>query len=129
TVPAQPLAHSSAHSSAHPSAHSLLSRGDRPVSALLIGNPNGDLPAADEEVENLLDLFSMSPQPVRMEFLCRERATKVRVMAALASGTYGFIHFACHARPGALHLADGWLDAAEVQSVLRGRPFVFLNAC
>ena len=96
---------------------------------LLIGNPNGDLLAADAEVDDLLDLLETAPQGIRAEFACREHATKVRVMSALASGEYDLIHFACHARPGALRLADGWLEAAEIQAVLRGRPLVVLNAC
>lgn len=99
------------------------------LNCLLIGNPNGDLLAADAEVEDLLDLMETAPQAVRAEFLCREHATKVRVLSALASGEYELIHFACHARPGALQLADGWLESTEIQAVLRGRPLVVLNAC
>ncbi|MBK8047411.1 MAG: CHAT domain-containing protein [Anaerolineales bacterium] len=96
---------------------------------LLIGNPNGDLPAADTEVENLLDLLETASQDARVEFLCREHASKVRVLAALASGEYELIHFACHARPGAIRLADGWLESTEIQAVLRGQPLVVVNAC
>ncbi|MEZ4733763.1 MAG: AAA family ATPase [Caldilineaceae bacterium] len=59
----------------------------------------------------------------------REHASKVRVLTALASGDYDLIHFACHARPGALCLADGWLTTTEIQAALRGSPFIFLNAC
>lgn len=101
----------------------------RSLNCLLIGNPNNNLAAADAEVESLLDLFQSASQQTQVEFLCREHATKMRVMAALASGAYDIVHFACHARPGALSLADGWLDADEIKSVLRGRPFVFLNGC
>lgn len=96
---------------------------------LLIGNPNGDLAAADAEVENLLELLETAPQPVQIELLCREQASKVRVIAALAGGEFDLIHFACHARPGALRLADGWLEADEIRTVLRGRPMVVLNGC
>jgi len=115
------LSPSSATSPAAPPAESF--------KCLLIGNPNGDLLAADAEVDDLLDLLETAPQGIRAEFACREHATKVRVMSALASGEYDLIHFACHARPGALRLADGWLEAAEIQAVLRGRPLVVLNAC
>jgi predicted ATPase len=99
------------------------------LSCLLIGNPTGDLPAADAEIEALIDVLDAAPRRVRAELLCRDQASKVQVLEALAGGQYDVVHYAGHARPGALRLADGWLDTDEVRASLRGQPLIFLNAC
>ncbi|MEZ4709318.1 MAG: CHAT domain-containing protein [Caldilineaceae bacterium] len=104
---------------------------------LIVGNPTGDLGAADAEVEALIDLFDSVPHRVHADSLSRQQATSTRFLTALASGSYDIIHYAGHARPGALHLADGWLETSAIQSAIARpspganyrTPLIFLNAC
>lgn len=111
----------------------LAQRGERglPVHGsrqlLVISNPTGDLPEADKEAAWLFDnaeLGLMSPR-----LLCRQHASKHTILKELASGQYAIIHYSGHAKAGSLILADGELTAQEIQKALRGRPFIFLNAC
>lgn len=102
--------------------------GDRPR-ALVVANPGGDLPAAEAEAEALLDVFDAATGTIRADLICRDQASRARVLEALADGGYGIVHFAGHARPGALQLTDGWLAAEAIRDGLRGAPLVFLNAC
>lgn len=97
--------------------------------ALLIGNPNGDLPAATAEVEALMERFDAAGDGPRCELLCGAQASRLRMLEALAGADHAILHFAGHARPGALRLSDGWLGAEEIREALSGRPLVFLNAC
>ena len=97
-------------------------------STLLIANPTGDLAQADAEAEALLEAYDATGEIV-CELLARDQAAAPRVVEALASGAYAVIHFAGHARPGALRLADGWLEADTIAKALRGAPLVVLNAC
>jgi len=94
---------------------------------LLIGDPNGDLPAAQVEIETLCDV--LDSLGVQTELLFDTQATCARVVEELAVGHYDIIHYAGHARPGALHLADGWLESDKIHAALRGAPLIFLNAC
>jgi tetratricopeptide (TPR) repeat protein/class 3 adenylate cyclase len=96
---------------------------------LFISNPTGDLPEADNEALALMDAFDSLADIFEAKFLGRSQATRLNVREALASGRYDLIHYSGHARPGALLLADGELAAAEIQHTLRGKPFIFLNAC
>ncbi len=96
---------------------------------LLVGNPSGDLPAAEAEVEALMELFDGAAAGPRCELLCRGQASRLRLLEALGTGGHALVHIAGHARPGALRLADGWLQAAEIREALRGSPLVYLNAC
>jgi tetratricopeptide (TPR) repeat protein/class 3 adenylate cyclase len=98
-------------------------------SFLFITNPTEDLPQTDIEVERLMDAFDTAPEVIDARFLCRVQASRLEVLQALASGQYNVIHYSGHARPGALLLADGELTADDIQKALRGRPFIFLNAC
>ena len=105
--------------------------------ALLIGNPSGDLSEADVEVQALIQRIEMLPDAKRPRALLRRRATKDAVLRELASGQYTLIHYAGHAQidPGkkggaTLILARGErLTADEIAQHLSGQPLVFLNAC
>ncbi|MFZ4655798.1 MAG: CHAT domain-containing protein [Caldilineaceae bacterium] len=97
---------------------------------LLIGNPTGDgaLAAVEQEIDSLIDLFDSTPEAVKST-VWGYGTTKTRLLHALANNTYQIIHFAGHARPGAILLADGWVEAAEIQAAVNGAPFIFINGC
>ncbi len=104
---------------------------------LFIGNPTGDLPATDEELEALQDLIERHIPQADVYLLGVHRATKQAVRMALASGEYRLIHYSGHAafkkdnpNHSGLVLANGeTLIAREIQDCLDGQPWVFLNAC
>ncbi len=96
---------------------------------LIVANPVGDLPETEAEAEALLDLFDAAGGDIRADLVCRGQASRARLLEALSGGDFAVLHFAGHARPGALQLADGWLAADAIQSALHGSPLVFLNAC
>lgn len=112
----------------------------RPFASLIIGNPTGDLPGADREVEELVRLLQATPGTAPPRILMRRRATRSAVLGELASGAYDLVHYSGHAffdtrkpaadEPGGLLLAqDEVLTGAEIAANLGGRPFVFLNGC
>ena len=102
---------------------------------LLIGNPQGDLDGAGREIQLLTDLVARSGGSVRT--LLGSRAGLLPVQLALQSEqSYLGIHYAGHAdydkasRQHALLLAERTrLTADAIRKLLRGQPFVFLNAC
>lgn len=109
-----------------------VSQPDDKFSFLIIANPTGDLPAADEEVKELVSLLPEGSYKV----LSRDRASWVEVQRQLRIGQYNIIHYSGHAefdeesQEGALVLANGQrLTAAAITRNLRGSPLVFLNAC
>ena len=109
----------------------------RQFASLIIGNPTGDLPGADREVEELVRLLQATPGTAPPRILMRRRATRSAVLGELASGAYDLIHYSGHAffdpalaEPGGLILArDELLTGPEIEANLGGRPFVFLNGC
>jgi adenylate cyclase len=109
----------------------------RQFASLIIGNPTGDLPGADREVEELVRLLQATPGTAPPRILMRRRATRSAVLGELASGAYDLIHYSGHAffdpalpEPGGLILArDELLIGPELEANLGGRPFVFLNGC
>jgi len=96
---------------------------------LFIVNPNDNLVEAEIETENLANLYSTATVQVPFTLLARGRATRSAVREVLSDPSYTIIHYSGHTQDGALCLADGNLRAAEVRSVMRGNPFVFLNGC
>ena len=126
-------------------------RTSRHFASLIIGNPTGDLPAADREVDELVRLIEATPGTAPPRILMRRRATRPAVLGELASGAYDLIHFSGHAilprippspahergaggegatAAGGLVLArEELLTAAEIEQNLGGCPFVFLNGC
>ena len=109
----------------------------RQFTSLIIGNPTGDLPDADREVEELVRLLQATPGTAPPRILMRRRATHSVVLGELASGAYDLVHYSGHAffdpaapEAGGLILAsEEVLTGAEIEKNLGGRPFVFLNGC
>ncbi|MEZ4660177.1 MAG: CHAT domain-containing protein [Caldilineaceae bacterium] len=110
---------------------------DRPLNALLIGNPTEDLPESSTEITQIAELLRTIPQVATCRILMRRRATKENVLAELATGAYQIIHYSGHAQwePGTAHRSglllanQEILTAAEIQRAIGGAPFVFLNGC
>lgn len=104
-------------------------------SFLLIGNPRGDLKAAEEEIQRLRKICLSAGASMRI--LMGSRATSFDVQLELEKGKqYLAIHYAGHAMqdsangPCSLLLANKTrLSSDSIQKVLRGHPIVFLNAC
>jgi len=96
--------------------------------ALVVGNPLGDLPHAEEEAQQVATLLGARP-------LLRRQATRAAVLQRL--GQAGLAHFATHAyfAPGSpldsgIVLADGVLTAREIlERGLRAPEFLALSAC
>ena len=114
-------------------------RGDaaaRPAASggvLIVANPTSDLFEAEREADLLADLLA----PVgACTVLKGPQANRAAVVAALSGGQYRVVHFAGPvqlnpAEPGqaGLVLADrALLTAADLESMLTGEPFVFLDA-
>ena len=101
--------------------------------ALLIGNPRGDLPEADREIDQLVELLTPL---VACTVFKGPRASKAAVLAALESSSYGLIHFvgpvhfdADDPLRGGLVFGDREvLTSAELERAIEGEPFVFVNA-
>jgi len=107
------------------------SRGDR--SALIVGNPTGDLIYAEKEAKNIAVTLD------RKKLFLRNQATETDVMAA--SKSYDLIHFATHGlfdaeNPLASKIllykdnqSDGHLTAGELFSQNWNATLVTLSAC
>ncbi len=105
------------------------------LGVLLITNPTGDLPGADDERQRIATLLGRV-RAARVTEVTREAATIARVTAEFESGRHDVIHYAGHAffdpkRPGesGLALADGELTGAHLTSLGRLPPLVVFNAC
>ena len=109
----------------------------RQFASLIIGNPTGDLPDADREVEELVRLLQATSGTAPPRILMRQRATRSAVLGELAGRAYDLIHFSGHAlldagspeASGLILARDEVLSAAEIEKNMGGRPFVFLNGC
>jgi len=105
--------------------------------ALLIGNPTGDLPQAEQEIEELLALLDTIPDMAVPVVLMGARAGKDAILRQLVSGDYDLIHYSGHAffapaHPQATGLVlarDEILTATAIKENLSGQPLVFLNGC
>ncbi len=107
----------------------------RELGVLVIANPTGDLPGAEDERERITEILQ-GARHVRLTEVAGEAATLARVTAELESGRYDVIHYAGHAffdakRPGesGLVLADGELTGAHLAALGRLPPLVVFNAC
>ncbi|MCA1790419.1 MAG: CHAT domain-containing protein [Thioalkalivibrio sp.] len=105
------------------------------MSALVVANPTGDLPAAEREGERIADLLQ-NQCGVRVDFARRDELTKEDFLLSLRS--YDIVHFAGHARrdsanpdESCLLLCDGEVQAFEIARFLQHPTVavVFLNAC
>lgn len=98
-------------------------------SFLLITNPTEDLEEADNESDDLMDLFEGELiSGASLKVLARRRANRLRVSQALGDNV-DIIHYSGHAERGVLLLHDGELTTSDISRTLQGHPFVFLNAC
>ncbi len=110
-------------------------REQRDLGVLLITNPTGDLPGADDERQRIAAVLNRV-QAARLTEVSGDAATLARVTAEFESGRHAVIHFAGHAffdakRPGesGLVLADGPLTGSHLGSLGRLPPLVVFNAC
>jgi hypothetical protein len=110
-------------------------REQRELGVLLIANPTGDLPGAENERERIAHLLGRG-KTVRLTEVTGSAATLARVTAEFESGRYDVIHYAGHAAfderlPGdsGLALADGVLTGAHLSALGRLPPLVVFNAC
>lgn len=109
-------------------------REDKPR-FLLIGNPTGDLPATEEEVNRIAR--RLSKERAEVEVWLRDEVTGLKLHRALASGRYDVVHYSGHAyfnlqnpdESGLLLAGQNVFIAQTIQRTLRGRPLILLNAC
>lgn len=104
---------------------------------LVVADPNGTLPSAVEEAEEVRALFAASGLECDTLIGPRE-CTYLEIMARMSRVPYDIIHFSGHAQALTAHdtptsgflLADNQLLMAEdIRRGLVGEPVVFLNAC
>jgi CHAT domain-containing protein len=110
-------------------------RSQRDLGLLLITNPTGDLPGAEDERERITRILGRA-RSVRLTDVRHDAATLARVTAEIESGRHDVIHYAGHAffdaqRPGesGLVLADGELTGTALTALRRLPPLVVFNAC
>jgi hypothetical protein len=110
-------------------------REQRELGVLLIANPTGNLPGAENERERIAHLLGRD-KAVRLTEIAGSAATLARVTAEFESGRYDVIHYAGHASfdetipgDGGLVLADGVLTGAHLSALGRLPPLVVFNAC
>ena len=107
---------------------------DATLRMLVVENPTGDLAGAQNEGEQLTELFKANRGEVVT--LKGADASRANVLTELGSGTYDLLHYAGHAdfvelKPEAsgLILKDGRLTAADLIEVGKVPQMIFLNAC
>jgi CHAT domain-containing protein len=98
-------------------------------SALVVGDPTGDLPYAALEAEAVADAFGVEP-------VVGPAATRERVVGALVDGGADVLHFACHgffdddrAMQSGVVLADGNLTAQDLLGLTIEPSLVTVSAC
>jgi CHAT domain-containing protein len=104
--------------------------GDSSGALLLVGNPDGSLPAAEDEVNSISHLPGFKPVP-----LIERQATLQNLQRNV--GAAGLVHFATHARANELQPNFSFLQLAPYDRLysidLGGMRFagkqVFLSAC
>lgn len=100
-----------------------------PVRQLIVADPRGDLPFAEVEGQELLQLAMDHPEGVQVDLLPAPTRRR-QVMEAMRR--YHAVHLAGHGEGGMWRLSDGDLTGSDVDR-LRGSPsfpsLVFANAC
>ena len=103
---------------------------------LLIVNPTGDLPGAENEGNRIRTLLNNDPT-FQIDSLWREEATWSAVRAAFRSGNFDVIHYAGHAffdpyrrsRSGILCHGKQVLSGLDLVNIEKLPALVFFNAC
>jgi len=115
--------------------------GGRPILAhdatlrmLVVENPTGDLAGAQNEGEQLAELYTANRGKVTV--LKGADTTRANVLTELSSGIYDILHYAGHAdfvesspETSGLILRDGRLTAADLLELGTVPQMIFLNAC
>jgi len=112
-------------------------RGIRKIKPLLIGDPGGDLKAAEDEVGELVQIFGRYPQFFAEPdvLVGPDKCRSIQLLNALSSGRYHLVHYAGHARfegsQSAWQAADGELRTDQLTNAIEMAPpaFVFSSAC
>jgi hypothetical protein len=102
---------------------------------LLVVDPTSDLPGAADEGELLAQIFT--ERGVLFDRLEQSAATRARILAALAAGTYDVLHFAGHAffdpddpgRSGLVCHGQQILRGTDLDDLGHLPALVFCNAC
>lgn len=110
-------------------------RAGEPLRVLLVVNPTLDLPGAATEGRELQALLAEAN--VVMDVLEGRDATRARLLAELASGTFDVLHFAGHAffdpaepgRGGLLCAGEQVLRGGDLHDLGHLPALVFCNAC
>jgi TolB-like protein/ketosteroid isomerase-like protein len=99
---------------------------ERPRALVVGSDPRGDLPFVDVEVAAVCEMLA---DTCDVTCVAGPLATPASVTRLFSTG-FDLIHYCGHASGASLSLADGQpLDASAIESALRGRAVVFLNAC
>jgi len=109
-------------------------QGPRAPSFLIVANPDGTLPATQEEGEALLHLLVEEAGQNEVRFLAHRRARKQDVLRQLEAASVVYYlghaeHDAANPRNSAWLLADGRLTADELGRLLHPPDLVIANAC
>ena len=111
-------------------------RLDRTLCVLLVANPTGDLPGADDEGERVRELFGTLAD-AKLTVLSRGEATRARLLEAFRSGRFDAIHYAGHAyfdaaapaSSGILCAGGRVLSGADLAALDSVPALVCFNAC
>jgi CHAT domain-containing protein len=110
-----------------------LPKSDR--TALIVGNPTGDLPGAEQEAQDIASLLKTKGWDV--ELLLTKNATSTKFALSIQNRRYRLIHFAGHGAFGReggkiksrLSFSDGDLLDEDLERQLKSPAFIFLSAC
>jgi hypothetical protein len=111
-------------------------RLDRTLRVLLVVNPTGDLPGADDEGERIRGLFD-GLEDAELTVMSHGEATRARLLEAFRSGRFDAIHYAGHAyfdsaapaASGILCAGGRVLSGSDLASLESVPALVCFNAC
>lgn len=106
-----------------------------PLRGLVIGNPTGNLPGAQDEAQAVAEILEKAN--IKVDLLNGPQQARAKAFSIkLSNNKYDFIHYAGHGHfnPDAPHLSglkfqDATINAGELERGLKSRAFVFLSAC
>ena len=111
-------------------------RAQPSVRLLLVVNPLGDLPGAEEEGKRITQLAGATAA-IEVVPLVRKEATKAAILSALRTGKYDCVHYAGHAffdpqvpsRSGLICAGREILSSVDLLGIGNLPFLVFFNAC